>query len=309
MSIIINAVFPTIVLLVLGNICRRKGFLAPEFWGAADKLTYFVLFPSLLLTKVSQVDLNAVNFAQLLSFIALQFTFLSALAYLIYRLTSTKTAQFSSIYQGITRLNSFIVFAVIEARWGGQALSMAALFAGIIIPIVNICCVTAFSLGRGPLSLKQTLLPIVKNPLILAALAGFVANQFPILMPQVLFNSLHILATAALPLALLSVGAAIRVKMLTAKNHRFTRKSLWLTSLASLVISPAVALLIAGLLGISGEQTHILVVFAAVPTATSAYILSKQLGGDAELMAALISLQTILSMLSLTAWLVILNSV
>lgn len=309
MSIIINAVFPTLVLLVLGNIFRRKNFLAVEFWAAADKLTYFVLFPALLITKVSQVNLSAINFVQLLSFVLIQFALLSGLAYWIYRRSGTQIEQFSSIYQGIIRLNSFIVFAVIEARWGAQALSTAALFAGIIIPIVNVCCVTAFAVGRGRLSVKKVVLPIVKNPLILAALTGFLINQFPQLMPQVIYNSLQILAIAALPLALLSVGAAVRIQMLVARQLSFSRHSLWLTSVVSLVISPALALFLAWAIGIPTAQSQLLVVFSAVPTATSSYILSKQLGGNAEMMATLISLQTILSMLSLTVWLFILNSI
>lgn len=306
MNIIVNAVFPTLVLLVLGNVFRRRSFLVAEFWGAADKLTYFVLFPALLITKVSQVDLSIVNFPLILVFIALYFSLISMIAFIIYRFTGTASNQFSSIYQGCLRFNTYILFAVVEAVWGQSTLSLAALFAGAVIPFTNICCVASFSMATGQFSLWATLRAIGQNPLILAALCGFIMNVFPVLLPPVLLNSLTILGKAALPLALLSVGAALQIRMLWKKHDSFTRTSLYLVTFSSLVLAPALTYLLASLLNIGMELRNVLVIYAGVPTAMSSFILAKHLGGDAPMMAAIISLQTVLSMLTLTCWLLIL---
>lgn len=306
MNIIILAILPTILLLVLGNTLRRRAFVSREFWAGSDKLTYFVLFPALLISKVSQVDLSTIDFAQIFGFILLYFALVSLLAWGIYRLTKAKANQFSSLYQGVLRFNSYVYFAIIEAVWGQGTLAVSALIAGVMIPIVNVCCVASFSVGSGRFSLFNTLKSIIKNPLIIGALLGFIANLFPVLLPKVLFNTLLILSKAALPLALLSVGAAVQLKMLLVAHEGFSRRALWADTLARLIIVPAMALAITSLLGISAEIRVILVMFAAVPTATSSYILSKQLKGDADLMATIISLQTVLSVPSLIFWLALL---
>lgn len=307
MNVIFIALLPTILLLVLGNVLRRRGFVPLAFWAAGDKLTYFVLFPAMLVTKVSQVDLGKINFSQIFLFVLLYFAFLSLLTWGIYRQTKASPNQFSSLYQGILRFNSYVYFAIVGALWGSEALAMAALIAGVVIPMVNVCCVASFAVGSGDFSLLRTLKTIIKNPLIIAALLGFIANLFPLILPQVLFDTLAILAKAALPLALLSVGAAVQIKMLFVASEGFSQQALWLGTFARLIIAPMVALLLANLLHIHEEILLILVVFAAVPTATSSYILAKQLQGDAQMMATIISLQTVLSVLTLVFWLHLLS--
>lgn len=308
MGIILNAILPTVCLLILGNIFRRSSFLNADFWHATDKLTYFILFPALLITKVSQVDLNAVEFTPIFSFFALYFAVGSALAYTIYRLSNAQPTQFSTVYQGVIRFSTYIFFAVAEAVWGGKAFALAALVAGLVIPLINVCCVASFAVSGGRFSWQKTLLSIVKNPLIIASLLGFIINVFPTLLPKAIFNTLSTLSTAALPLALLSVGAAVRLRALFSRHSDATSIALWLTTVARLLLMPIIAWGIAILLGISGNLLSILVIFTAVPTATASYILSKQLGGDADMMASLISLQTILAMASLSFWLWVLMS-
>ncbi len=303
MDIILLALIPVILLLVFGNIFRRTQFLLPDFWAAGDKLTYFVLFPSLLISKVSQVNLATIDFFRVVAFVVVYFFLVSLLSYGIYKFSQAKKTQLSSIYQGALRFNSYVYFAIIEAVWGNSVLSSAALIAGVMIPIVNVCCVASFSVTSDKNLISSTLVSIVKNPLIIAAFVGFVANVFPVLLPQVLFNTLDIMSRAALPLALLSVGAAVRVKTLFVVHDGFSRLSLWLTAIGRLVIVPALALAISYGLGVGEELRVIFVTFAAVPTATSSYILSKQMGGDADMMATIISLQTVLSVISLVFWL------
>lgn len=303
MNVVLPAILPIILLLALGNVLRRRAFLAAAFWSSADKLTYFILFPALLIAKVSQVDLSLIQFSHVFAFVAIYFPLVSLLAYIIYRLTAKNPKQFSSIYQGTIRYNTYIYFAIIEAVWGQHTLATAALIAGIVIPILNVCCVSAFAFAGGQFSLRDTTWSIVKNPLIIGALLGFLTNILPWLMPVVLLNTFVILSTAALPLALLSVGAAVRIKTLLTTANGVPIAAIWVTALCRLLLVPLLAVAINRLLGIEGDVGIAFVLFAAVPTATSSYILSKQLDGDAEMMATLISLETVISLGSLVIWL------
>lgn len=303
MNVVLSAIMPIVLLMVLGHLLRRRAFLPQVFWAAADKLTYFVLFPALLIVKVSQVDLAAINFPQVAGFIVLYFPLVSLMAYGVYRISTKDPKQFSSIYQGVLRCNTYIYFALVEAVWGINTLTVAALIAGIVIPVINVCCVSAFSFAGGELSFKKTTRLITKNPLIIGALLGFLANLFPWLLPSVILQTFSVLATAALPMALLSIGAAVSLSMLFISQKGVSRLSIWLTTFSRLLLVPALALVINRWLGIEGEVAIVFVIFAAVPTATSSYILSQQLGGDARMMATLISLETVLSMVSLVFWL------
>lgn len=303
MNVVLSAIMPIVLLMVLGHLLRRRAFLPQVFWAAADKLTYFVLFPALLIVKVSQVDLAAINFPQVAGFIVLYFPLVSLMAYGVYRISTKDPKQFSSIYQGVLRCNTYIYFALVEVVWGINTLTVAALIAGIVIPVINVCCVSAFSFAGGELSFKKTTRLITKNPLIIGALLGFLANLFPWLLPSVILQTFSVLATAALPMALLSIGAAVSLSMLFISQKGVSRLSIWLTTFSRLLLVPALALVINRWLGIEGEVAIVFVIFAAVPTATSSYILSQQLGGDARMMATLISLETVLSMVSLVFWL------
>lgn len=303
MAIIINSIFPIIILLVTGNLLRRYHFLSPEFWRGSEKLVYYILFPALLIHKISQVDLAHFPLFRMLSFLWILFAILSLLAFLIYKISHSQAFQFSSIYQAVTRFNSYIYFAIVAEFWGNSGLAIASVLTGLIVPTVNILCVASFSVNGDKFSLKKTLLSIGKNPLFLACITGFIINILPFNLPMFILGSLDIFARASLPLALLAVGAAVQVKSLYKVHIGFTPFPIWLAAITRLFIAPFICFMLAKLMGLSSEIAYSFTLAFAVPTATSAYILSKQLGGDAEMMATHISLQTLLSPISLFFWL------
>ena len=105
---------------------------------------------------------------------------------------------------------------------------------------------------------------------------------------------MEIISRAALPLGLLAVGVALNLGAL-----RTAGKPLVISSGLKLLIMPLVAVGISLLLKLEAHEQAMLVLFASVPTATSAYILARQLGGDAPLMAAIVTAQTLVAMLTL----------
>ena len=104
----------------------------------------------------------------------------------------------------------------------------------------------------------------------------------------------HIVSNAALPLGLLAVGFAL--------NLSAVKEASWpliSSSLIKLLLMPVVATLIGYLVGLSEMEIAVLLLFAAMPPATSSYILARQLGGHAPLMAAITTAQTLLAMVTL----------
>ncbi len=108
----------------------------------------------------------------------------------------------------------------------------------------------------------------------------------------------YIYTAGTLPLGLLLVGAGLDLATL----HRQPR-GMAIAAAAKLLLLPAVVFGLARLLGLDGAGAVVAVVFAALPTAPSAYVLAEQMGGDAPLMAAILTLQTLLAIATLPLWL------
>lgn len=208
----------------------------------------------------------------------------------------TDGALFTSVFQGGVRFNTFVALAIAEALFGTKGMLIAAMGAGFMIPLINVLCVSAFTLtvAAAKVSLHSFLLNLVKNPLILGCLIGGALNFSGIGLYAAVDGVLELSGKAALPLGLMAVGAAYRLGNLT---HQWL--SLTVSSIVQLLCKPVIAWNLASWFTLTGEAAAIAVLLFAVPTAPSAFILSRQLGGDHNAMASIITVQTFLSLLSL----------
>ncbi|MGO2393359.1 MAG: AEC family transporter, partial [Halomonas sp.] len=209
-------------------------------------------------------------------------------------------AAFTSVFQGAVRFNTYVGVAGAAALHGSLGATTAAVAVALMVPVVNVMCVASF-VGAGTLgsaSLGKSVMALVKNPLILACLVGIGLNVSGIGLPGWSEATVGLLGRAALPLGLVAVGVALRPAALL----RIDRGVL-ATNSVKLLLMPAFVLILTWILQLDPVSRDVALLFAALPTATSAYILARQLGGDAELMAAIITGQTLLAMLTLPLWL------
>lgn len=294
MTTVFTAIFPVFALLVLGNIARRSGFLDEHFWRQAEQGTYYVLFPCLLLANLVRAELDWRAAALLAVCAALMVVTGSLLAFLFNTRLKLNGPDFTSFFQGSTRFNTFIGLAL-AAVLPAPALTYAALIIAVMIPLVNVFCVLVFAVYTPVrLSLRSVMMQLVKNPLVVISIAGIVLNLLGWIPPDLVMGVVDKLALMALPVGLLAVGAGLRLQALRGAGHTFG----W-SALVKLVLLPLIIWFLAAALGLGHDAQRVLTLFAALPTAASAYILARQLGGNAELMAAMITGQTLLAMLSL----------
>lgn len=291
---IILALVPVFALLMVGFFARRYGFPGEVFWAPAERLTYYLLFPALLINSLSQASLSDTETVRIVLAILLLLALMSSLCFLLKKPLQAGFAAYTSFYQGSMRFNSFVALATTSALLSTAGLVVAAIIVAVMIPILNILCVLVFASEKGlQANLRPTLKALATNPLILACVAGVVLNQLGGL-PTTLVVTLGLLGQMALPLGLLSVGAALDLSALRASG-----RVLYISSGIKLLLFPLVAWGVAYLLQLSLLASQVLIIFAAMPTATSAYILARQLGGDAPLMAAIITAQTLFAMLTI----------
>lgn len=299
---------PVFLLLVLGNLLRRLGFpdgpsasdsvAAGGFWPAADRLVYWLLFPALLFQETSRAPLGdgVIGRYALILLGAMTLTGFVVLA--IARACGSPNAAASSIFQGAMRHNTFVAFAICDSLFGAAGMAQAALATAVLVPATNVVAVSVLVLLRhdrasGGLG-RRLGQELIRNPLLIAIALGLTCNIAGLQMPQVVADSVALLARVTLPLALLCVGAALRIRALRAAGLPT------LLSLAGkLLLYPAAIFALVSLTGLTGMPAIVAAIYGAVPTAVSGYALARQLGGDAELMAVIITAQTLAAILTM----------
>jgi malonate transporter len=293
---IVLVILPVFLLIFLGQLCRRRAFPGDGFWAPAERLTYFLLFPALLAITLAQADLSELTVLPAALGTSAAMLIMTGIALVLRPSLWISGAAFTSFYQGVVRLNTYIGLSVAFGLWGEAGLAASAVVLGAIVPLVNVTSI--FVLARYGTAAQPSLAgvgrQIATNPLILAIVLGAALNLTGIGPPPVFGDMLRILGRAALPIGLLAVGAALDLEA-----ARRGKAISGLASLLKLAVLPALAYGLGLAFGASGVALSVGVLFAALPTATSAYILARQLGGDAAFMANLCTLQTLLALVTL----------
>ena len=293
MTLILNSLLPICILISVGYAFKHLKFPSIDFWPMADKFTYYVLMPALLIYKLSiaKIDLShTVNLvATTLSSIFLVLILLALLNVLLH----FENKAFTSIAQGGIRFNTYVFLAFVDTAYGDKGLILAAIVMAFAIPFINVLCISVFAIytRNGKFSLLSFLKMIIRNPLIGACVIGGSINALGLPLPLFGLKALSILSSAALPIGLLSVGVGLELKYL-----KHAKKELVVATVTKLLLFPLLSYGVGLLFGLSGMSLSIAVIFGAMPTAVSAYILARELGGDVSLMASIITLQTIACM-------------
>ena len=296
MPVMVQALTPVFVLILLGYLFRRWHFPGDDFWIQAERFTYYVLFPVMLIFKLGQARLPPSAYGDILILIAAMLVSMTLLLATLQWIWRWPGPVFSSVFQGGIRFNSYVALAAAGMLLGDEGLSLIAIAMAVKVPLLNLLCILMFSLvaGNEPVRLKPVLRAIVSNPLIIGSVVGMVWSYFRIGFHPLLAGILEPLSELALPLGLMTVGAGLQLKALRGASLPFL-----VSSTVKLAVFPLLTAALAMLLGLEGLMVQVVVLLAALPTATSSYILARQLGGDAPLMAGIISGQTLLAMFTI----------
>ncbi|UXH76798.1 AEC family transporter [Roseateles amylovorans] len=285
---------PDFLLIVAGFLLCRYTALDRPLWEAAEKLVYFLLFPVLLFNSISRSTLQPADTVLLLvGGLAVMIGGI-ALAYALGLAPGVDARAHASGVQVAFRFNSFVALALAERLQGPQGVAWIAMIAAICVPVANVAAVWPLARHGGHGYLKE----LARNPLIIATLGGLAANLSGLRLPEPAAITLQRIGLAALPLGLMAVGAGLRLGAL----KDAPRLAVALLSIRHLIL-PLWALLLARLLALPLPQAQILLAFAAMPTASSAYVLAVRMGGNGPFVAGLVTVSTLLGMVVLPLWL------
>ena len=293
---IVLAIAPVFLLIFLGYAIRARHLLADRFWEPAERLIYFVLFPALLVATLADAEFADLDIAPMAGALVAAIGAMVAVLLLLRPLLSLSGPAYTSVFQGVVRQNTYIGLAVAFAVFAEQGLAGAAVAVAVIVPLVNLLSVTVlarFGTG-GQASWLGAARQVARNPLIIACAVGILLNVTGIGLPPVVGPLLEILGRAALPLGLMAVGAGLD---LTAA--RTAGPPVAVAVGLRLIALPAVTVLACQLLDVGPVAAFVAILFNATPASPSSYILARLLGGDARLMAGIVTVQTALSLVTL----------
>jgi malonate transporter and related proteins len=308
MTAIFLVLLPVFLVIAGGLGLRWSGLIGAEHWPAIDRLCYFVLFPCFFFKEIAAADFSSVPVIKIAG--AMVFAILAMSAVLLVLNRPLKTAlrldgpQFSSLFQGVVRWHTFIAFAVTPLYFGKQLLGLAALAAAVMTPVLNVICVAVIAqfAASGPVAFRGTLAAIARNPFLLSSLAGAAWNAAGLPLPEAVFQVLDMVSKGALGLALLSVGAGLRLE------HFATHaRPIVVGTALKLFAMPCLVWLMLHLMGVDGPAAAVAILCNAVPTGSGSYVLARQLGGDAPLVANILTAQVIAAAASIPIVLMLLS--
>ena len=293
---VITALTPIFLLIFLGWVFKKLDFPGVSFWPAAEKITYYVFFPALLFINTYRAPFADLEVLPIAITIALCMGIVTALMLVLRPWLPMSGPAFSSLFQGSLRPNTYVGISAAFVLLGDQGLILSAMVIAVMIPLSNlfsVCVVSRYG-SNGSRSWSGLSSALLRNPLILACLLGIAANLLNLRLEFGLMEFIVILSQASLCLGLLSVGAGLVFQGM--------RSSAWTVGLAStvkLAVLPLLAALGGWMMGLDATSRYVIVIFASLPSGPAAYVLARQLGGDHEFMAEIITFQTIAAFLTM----------
>ncbi len=281
---------PDFLLIAAGyGLCRHTALDRP-LWDGVERLVYYLLFPVLLFTAIVRQPLQP---GPLLAFAGCGVAVVAlgiALAHALGRWPGVDPLTHASGAQTAFRFNSYVGLALAERLGGQQGLAWLALLVALCVPLCNVAAVWPLARHGG----RPVGAELLRNPLIVATVSGLLANQLGLRLPELVALPLQRVGAAALPLGLMAVGAGLRMGALRDAPRLATA----LLAIRHAVL-PVFAIGLVRAAGLPAAQQTIVVAFAALPTASSAYVLATRMGGHGAFVAGLVSVSTLVAMAGL----------
>jgi predicted permease len=299
MGIVVAALLQVYHLIVQGVVLKRTLMRLETQWHGLERLTYYVLFPMLLIQTLVKADLSTVPVAGVggaLMLAAFTISLLCLALWPLLRRLNIDGPAFTSIFQGAIRWQTYVALSVCRNLHGAAGLALASVAMVAIIPMVNVFSVAVLAKFASPekQSARAIVLTVIRNPLIWACAIGLSINVTHLTLPKIWHEVADALGGSSLAIGLLVTGAGLHLKGLFRPSLAAAAGVVF-----KLALMPAIAVALALWFGLSGTNLAIVAACSAVPSSPSAYVMARQLGGDAPLLAQIITLQTILAAITM----------
>ena len=300
---IASTIIPIFSIVIIGWLIRRKGFIPPEFLAPANRLVFYIAIPALIFRSVSKASFKAQFNLTVLIITLSSVLVVFALSWIAGRAAKIGRGNLGTFIQTSIHGNlGYIGFAVAYYHLGQDGVVRAGIIGGFMMILQNLLAVVALVIYGKDVPFRDNKLLFVQkifgNPVILASMAGifFSAAEMPV--PDVIGRILDILGSLSLPMALLVIGASLSFEVM-----RLSVSSILSTGLFKLMLLPCIGFVLYGFYGIFPNEYLPGLILLASPTATVAYIMAREMNGNADFAVAAISSSTLISAVTFSFWL------
>lgn len=298
-SIAFHAIVPLFLIIALGYLTKRIGWLNQEDVRRFNRVTFYTFMPVMLFYNIYSSDFSQAVRAPYVLLVASCAVGMILLSIVITLPLEKEAARRGVMIQASFRSN-FVLLGMpiaMELLPGGN-LGVTALMIAIVVPLYNIAAVLVLEYFRGGKpKIGKVLLSVAKNPLLIASVLGLLAKAVHLMLPGVLASFASKMNGAATPVILLLLGASFESRDLSSY-----KKELLICVGLRLVIFPGAILSLAMALGIRGMEFVTLLALCAAPTAVNSFNMAQQLGGDSQLAGSAVVTSTAFSCVTLFIW-------
>lgn len=305
----LNATIPIFLIIILGWVLMQVGIFNKEFTTVADRYVFKIALPLLVFKDIATADIYEMFNLKFVLFCAIGTTLMFLGVWLFAHWYCKDKSMIGAFTQAAARGSAAILgIAFVENIYGNSG--MAPMMIVSAVPLYNIFSVVILTFGASDAdttdrsgNIRKACINVAKNPIIIGILAGCIFAFFRIPIPYIPLKAISNIAATASPIALLVVGATFEGRKALAKI-----KPSLMATLIKLVIIPAIFFPFAILFGFRNSELVAILVMLGSPTTVSCYIMAKNMNNDAVLTSSIVVLATLLSSISLTAWIFILRS-
>lgn len=302
----LHATMPVFLVMVVGYVLKRIGMFSESFCTVANRYVFQVALPLLLFRDIGGTDLyQDFELSFVLYCAGVTIVMFLGLWFLAAKLMPDKT-MVGAFVQGSARSSVAVLgIAFVENMYGSAGLAPLMIVAA--VPLFNVFAVVILTFSakggaHGKQAIRSACINVLKNPIILGILAGLPISLLQITIPVIPAKVIDSIASTATPIALLVAGAGFEGTAAIAK----IKPTLWATA-TKLVFLPAIFLPLAIALGFGNTEMVAILIMLGSPTTVTSYIMAKNMDNDGELSSSIIVLTTLLSSVTLTAWIFLLR--
>jgi predicted permease len=298
----VNAVLPLFLLMLLGYVMKKTGWVNAAFFSGATWLVFYIALPAALFRSVYTTDIAQLLDARLAAFAVISSLVSFCVIWAVCAVFVKEKSYIGALVQGSFRGNfAFLGLPLLTNLAGDYGMARAAVILAFALPIWNICSILVLSVyGGGKVGVKTVVFTIAKNPFIIAIALGFVVVLAGITLPQAVARTVGYGAAAATPLALITLGGGL---MFVGFDAKF--KYALAGSVIKVIVLPAAFITAAYFLGFRGADMAAIMVMGGVPSAVVGYAMVVQMGGDGYIAGMIVAISTLASAATLTIFIYI----
>ncbi len=305
LGFIIQTVGPVFLIIALGYLLRKLGFINQTFITISSRLVFNVSLPVLIFMELIELDIGTAFPAGQIGYIYISTLIFFAVLWIAARPFIPEGRDLGVFIQGSFRSNFAIVgLAVISNVFGKEGLARGSLVLGSIIPLYNTLAVIALTVPKNQgarISVGHTIFEVIKNPLILGALFALPFAYSSISLPQLLRTTGEYLADIALPIALIGIGGTLHIREIT----KVSSAAIFAMILKT-VLSPLLLTYGAFVFGVRGLSLGVFFILFGSPTAIASFIMAEAMDCNSKLAGHIVLLSTLASILTISTGLFIL---